>query len=251
MFVYLYPNRQSIKNAIVFATAMLSLIVPLASAADSTPDLGLPLDSAEAKAAIERLKEIQSGIDTLVAYVRQKKVIPLLVQDINTEGKILLKKPNLLRWEIQRPEELLVVIDGKVLWQYRPQAEEATKLILSQNTAARYTMELFFSTMNLSLDGDGLSKRFSVAVYMVSDSTVISLKPKSIIAGKYLNHILIWINTREGTPEKFEVEGRKGSVTITEFSDVKVNKEVKDDAFKFLPPKGVRVIAMDDGEEFE
>src|SRR3989338_10012423 len=74
--------------------------------------LGKPLTSEEMAEAIGRLKDSQKNIDAISASVSQTKKNPLLKEEITTEGTIVLKKPNLLHWDIARPERLTTIADG-------------------------------------------------------------------------------------------------------------------------------------------
>ncbi len=231
------------------AAILLFFFAPAPYAAVETGVLGEPLGPAESEDAIERLRVMQAGIESMAAHVSQRKTTPLLVEEIRTEGSILLKKPHFLRWEVDAPEKLVVVIDGEVMWQYRPDAKEARKRVLSNDVIARQTMRFFSSAMSLSMED--LSKRFLTAVYKVDGSTVVSLRPRSKMAGRYLKRILIWYGDDDGALEKFLMEGKEESVTVTEFGDVRINTDIDENVFKLVLPGDVRIISLEEDEEIQ
>ncbi len=206
--------------------------------------MGQPLGPTEAGAALERLSGIQAGISTMTAGTVQVKTSPLLEGVVRTQGRIWIKRPAFLRWEIDRPERLVIVADAQALTVYRPKAREATIRLLANDMSARYTMEFFSSGMTLSMEE--LSKRFSVSVYSQASSTVVELRPKSRLAGKFLKKAVIAYGP-EGIPEWFEVENANGAITRTELGSVDVNSEIPQATFKLQLPSDVVVRQL--GEE--
>lgn len=196
--------------------------------------LGRPLQSQEIREVVNKIKDAQKGIDAISAVAYQRKKTPLLAKEIATEGTIILKRPNLLHWEVKRPERLTIIVDGKIMWIYHPDSQEAQKYILSEQFIARQAMEFFSSAMDMSLEEMG--KRFDVAVYNPNTSFVFEMRPKSSMAAKYLTAVYIWYKNGEGVPYKFEVLGKNGNTTITELRDVVVNPSLKESLFYFDVP---------------
>lgn len=205
-----------------------------------------PLTRAEAQIELDRLKGSQAGIETMLARVRQKKTSPLLEKEAVTTGSILLKRPNLLRWEVDSPEKLIVVVDGQAMWVYWPSKKLAEKRLLANDPAARYTMSFMSSSMKLSLED--ISSNFNAAVYRDKDkdSTLIELKPRSKMVARFLRSVEISYGP-EGLPQWFRVESADGGVIHTEFEDINVNAPSQADAFTLKLPRGVEVRTL--GEE--
>lgn len=205
-----------------------------------------PLGAEESRAEVERLGALQAGTDSMAALVRQRKTGRNQARAVNTEGSILLKKPNLLRWEIRSPERLTIVVDGSYMWVYRPRAGEARKRDLARDMVARYTTEFFTSALMVSYED--LSKRFNVAVYKENADTVLELVPKSTIALKYLKKVSISYRASDGMPERFVVEGQNGNVTTTEMGEIRTEVPAGNDDFRLDLPKDVKIIGPEDDE---
>lgn len=205
-----------------------------------------PLSREEASAAIERIGELQKDINAITARAFQKKKTALTEREIDAEGTITLKKPNLLYWEVERPEKVIIVADGKRLWVYHPSLKEVQRYLLSGDMAARSTMEFFSSSMAMTIEK--LEKKFEVVVYHPSESYVFELRPRSKIAMKHLSAIYIWYREKDGIPVRFEVIGQKDSRTVTTFNDISINPEIADGLFHFEVPKGVRITNEDENE---
>lgn len=208
--------------------------------ADNVGDIifpGKPLDAREIAKTVNRIKDIQKGIDSISAAIYQKKKNPLLKKEILTEGTIVLKKPNLLFWDVTKPERISIIVDGKIMWVYHPDLKEAQKYVLSEQFMARQTMEFFLSALTMSFEETG--KRFDIAAYNSDDSFVFAMKPKSGMVRKYLSDVYIWYKHNEGIPYKFEVIGKNENTTVTELKDIKLNPPVNENIFRFDAPEGV------------
>jgi len=225
------------------------LLLALSSVAVAGNDTsGVLLSEVDARAAIVELRAQHAGIDTFSAVTVQRKTSALLAEEVRTEGNIVLKKPNLLRWEIQRPTKLIIVADGTAMWIYRPDKKEAEKRILSDDVVARYAMEFFSSTMAFSMER--LSKRFLVEIYKGHGGTVLKLRPRSKMAARHMESLSIWYRGGDGAPEKLVLRSKNKGTTITEFKDVSLNVELGEDQFTLALPKDVLVLGMEEDEDF-
>ena len=209
-----------------------------------------PLSKGETLLAIEKIQGLQENIDSFKARVFQNKKTNLFREEINTVGDITVKKPNLLYWEVEKPEKAIIVVDGEKIWIYHPELKEVQRLFLSQNFTARYAMKFFSSSIKETLKR--IEKKFHLVVYDDSVNYLLELKPRSKLTKKYLSLIHIWIRKKDGIPVRFETMGKKKSHTVTIFKNVTINPKIEKDLFLFKIPKGVKVLSEDedDDEEF-
>ena len=239
----------------LYVVVYLCLIVfaPTASGSNNNEGslpkpLGKPLTSEEMTEAIGKIKDSQKNIDAISASVSQTKKNPLLNKEITTEGTIVLKKPNLLHWDIARPERLTTIADGRILWIYHPDSKEAQRFVIAEQLMAKQTMEFFSSTMNMSVEEMG--KKFEIAAYRPDKNLILEMKPKSSITAKYLAAIYVWYKEDKAVPYKFEVIGKKGNSTVTEFQNIVLNPSIKEDIFRFVLPSDVTITNADEGRGY-
>ncbi len=227
-------------------TVYCLLLFPSISISNSEDNLaesfGKPLQAKEMAEALNRLKDIQKDIDVISAAVYQRKKIPLLKKEVETKGTITMKRPNLLYWDITKPERHITIIDGKNMWVYQPDLKEARRYILSEQFAVKQTMNFFSSAMNMSIKE--MEKNFDIAAYNPGGNLILEMKPKSGMVARYLTAIHIWYKEGEGVPHKFEVIGKKGDTAVTEFTDVALNPSIKENLFHFDAPADVNVITI-------
>ncbi len=238
-------------------SAAILLLVFLSSSVFAVGDLpGRLLGEVESRAVIEVLSTQHAGIETLSAVTLQRRTSPLLAEEIVTEGVIVLKKPNLLRWDIEQPSRLVIAVDGTAMWIYHPDKKEAEKRVLSDDVVARYAMEFFSSTMNLSIER--LSKRFFVEIYKgeggeskTGSSIILKLRPRSKMAARHLDSIAIWYREKDGSPERMTLRSRNKAVTTTEFKEVELNVAVGAEKFALALPGDVLITGlMEEDEDF-
>lgn len=228
----------------VFFLFFALLFAPITAYCAETSRFGHPLRASDAAAALDRLSGIQASISSMSGRTVQTKTSPLLEGIVRTEGRIWTARPAFLRWEIDRPERLVIVADAESMTVYRPKAKEATRRLLANDMSARYAMDFFSSGMTLSMEG--LSKRFNVTVYSDAASTVVELHPRSRVAGRFLKKAVIAYG-KDGIPEWFEVENANGALTRTELDAVDINPEMPPSTFKLVLPGDVVVRQL--GEE--
>jgi len=214
--------------------------------ADAPPVQGRRLDDKEIGEAFVKIRSLQEGVSSASAGMRQTKTNPLLKKPLVSEGTVLLKKPNLLRMEVKRPEHTLTVVDGKVMWVYRPDAKEAQKYVLSEQLMANQAVKFFSSAMNISLEE--LGKKFKVEMFEDAGVYVLDLAPSSGMAAKFLSKIRIYFKDGAPLPFRHEVIGKKGNLTVMEFSDTVLNPTTAPDAFTFTLPKDARITNTFDEE---
>ncbi len=210
------------------------------------PVQGRRLNDKEAAEAFVKIKSLQEGLVAASANMRQTKTNPILKKPLVSEGTVLLKKPNLLRMEVKRPEHTLTVVDGKVMWVYLPGVKEAQKYVLSEQLMANQAVKFFSSSMNVSLEE--LGKKFKVEVFEDSGVYVVDLAPSAGMAAKFISKIRIYFRDGSPLPFKHEIIGKKGNLTVMEFTDTVLNPSIAPGAFTFALPDGARITNTFDEE---
>ena len=138
-----------------------------------------------------------------------------------------------MRWDYEVPTPRLFIADGQVLWVYEPEEAQVFKRQLA-------TAQLPVALRFLKGEGD-LSLEFNYSTPIRGSGTfTLALTPKRP-SGEY-TRLELTVDQ-----ETFEVKASAlidptGNTNHIQFSDVKVNKGLPEDGFKFTPPKGVRII---------
>lgn len=148
-----------------------------------------------------------------------------------SEGTLAVKRVNRLRWETTAPYAYLIVTDGKVLWRYDRDLEQATRQPFDGELA---------NAPALILSGDmaRIRAHYDVTWEQGSAGDWFKLQPK---AAKPLFRELKLLFSAAGLAE-LDLVDNLAQRTEIRFSKVVANAALPDALFTFSPPTGVDVI---------
>jgi len=207
--------------------------------AEAAPSPAHLIQGQERAEVIAKLQAQQREVTSIQAAVVQRKRHPLLAAEATSEGRLLFKRPGLVRWEVDTPERAIIVIDGHTLLTYRPDRKVAERRDLRDDFGARAAVEFFTSGMNLAVPD--LEKRFQVDVYRENGTTVFLLTPRSRLVAQAIASVAIYRRDTDAVPQQIVVVGQQGDRTDITLSHVTINPQVSADAFTLALGPGVRV----------
>jgi outer membrane lipoprotein carrier protein len=146
-------------------------------------------------------------------------------------GKLYLQKPGKFRWDYSEPSEQLILADGKQIWFYDKDLQQANVRNMDASLA---------NTPAVLLSGGGsLSSQFDVTALAPSDGLEwYQLIPKH----PDTDFQLVRIGFRNGDLASMFLADKLNQVTQLTFTNPKRNAKYAADLFKFVPPPGVDVI---------
>ncbi|MDD2840907.1 MAG: outer membrane lipoprotein chaperone LolA [Tolumonas sp.] len=177
-------------------------------------------DSAALKKKLASIRQFSAHFEQTVTDAQGK---PLQ----NGSGEMVLQRPDHFRWEAKKPDDNLILSDGKAVWLYDPFVEQVTVMSLSK--AVVNTPFLLISSTddkiwkNYLIDQDGSA--FTITSKQ-KDQRIESLR----MVFDNQNHI-----TRM---EVSEAQGQRSEFTLSAFN---ANPTIKADTFNFKTPEGVTV----------
>ncbi len=195
----------------LFLASLLLIIFTSVSAADILDDL----------------KAKQAKIKTVSANFTQEKKTKLLTKPIRTDGRFLYKQPDRIRWEYKGNVNLQVIFNGKDIWLYYPELKEADKL----SGLSQYGSLMQFDVLSMSRDYTITARK---------EKTIIFLKFSPKAKGP-ISQIEMEVPEESSFPRMVKLFDQNNEPTTITFRDVKLNPDMKDDNFIFVPDKGVTV----------
>lgn len=146
-------------------------------------------------------------------------------------GKLSLQKPGRFRWDYSQPSEQLILADGKQIWFYDKDLQQANVRDMDASLA---------NTPAVLLSGGGsLSSQFDVTALPPSDGLQwYQLIPKRADT----DFQLVRIGFRNGELASMFLADKLNQVTQLTFTNPKRNAKFSPDLFSFVPPPGVDVI---------
>jgi outer membrane lipoprotein-sorting protein len=203
---------------------------------------GIPLQGEERARAIEGLRARQRDVGTLRATVVQRKQHPMLKGEVVTEGTLLFRRPNRLRWEVATPERTIIVIDDQALVIYHPERREVERRDLRDDFGSRAVVD--FLTAGMNLDVAELEKRFQVDLYRDDGRLSLVLTPRSRWVARAIASVTITQDEADALPRQIVVVGQKGDRTETSLAHAVVNPPLAEDAFTLRLGPEVRVVEV-------
>ena len=163
---------------------------------------------------------------------------PLTGNRIHARGQVLRKAPDLLAITFTDPAGDKIIADGKAVWVYLPSTNpgQVIKMTPGESDAERLdpASQLLRSPRSRFNLADG-----GAATVSGRQTRVVLLTPKR---RETFTKAKVWIDTRNGLVRRFEVTEPSGLVRNVTLTSIQGNVTVPAAAFRFSPPRGVRVI---------
>ena len=142
---------------------------------------------------------------------------------------MILQRPGKFRWQTEQPQEQLIIANNNIVWIYDKDLAQATKQ--KQQNDDRLSPALLLSTSNNKLLNNFIIETRSDYEFILKprlDSNVLFTKLKLLFQQDKL--------------QRMEMYDRLGQITRIYFTHIKVNDEVPNKLFEFIPPTGVDVV---------
>jgi outer membrane lipoprotein carrier protein len=195
-----------------------------------------------ADAVMDRAVAAYSHLSSMRAGFTQTLTNPLTGSTQTTSGVILRKKPNLLSIDFDSGDR--VAADGSSLWVYLPSSTPGQVMRMPAKGASADAMDPAGEFL------DSPRTRFTVASSGTATlggrpTHAVTLVPKR--ANPNFTSAKVWIDDADSSIRQFDIEtanGLKRHVVITSFT---ANPALSRASFRFVPPKGAKVIDQASG----
>jgi chaperone LolA len=173
-----------------------------------------------------------ASTSTYEASFRQTIEISGIGGEVLSAGRFYFSRPDRMRWDYTEGDVQRVIGDGRWIWVYQPDLEQAYKIDYKAAFGSGGLVALL-------ADREGLSQRYVLELIdETTDSVTLRLSPKQG-AGETLD---LQMSADTMDLESVVVSDPAGSVTHVEFHDIKRNVAVDAGLFVFTPPDGVDII---------
>ena len=184
--------------------------------------------------ALDAIQRQYEKVSTFEADFTQRSYVKMMNQTQSVKGTVKIKKPGKMKWVYGAPDTQILISDGKNLWLYVPEEEQATKVpvesIYSSNTPA------------LFLAGKGkLTRSFNVeSVSQENQNILVTLVPKNEDQG--LARLILHANKKNYQITGSTVYDKLGNKTDIRFSRIRINREIPEEQFQLKTPPGVEIL---------
>jgi len=184
--------------------------------------------------ALDAIQQKYEKVSTFEANFTQESYVKMMNQTQSVKGTVKIKKPGKMKWVYGAPDTQTLISDGKTLWLYVPEEEQATKVpvesIYSSNTPA------------LFLAGKGkLTRSFNVeSVNEENKNILVTLVPKN--EDQSLARLVLYANKKNYQITGSTVYDKLGNKTEIRFSRIRINREIPEEQFQLKTPPGVEIL---------
>ncbi len=225
--VHAATTNASASVAVGPASVSANLAASAATEADATAAL---------TRALSKLSSLQANF-TQTTQTTAPKAAPRAGQQLrashlnqNFSGVMQVKRPGNFRWETTSPMKQLIVTNGKTVWIYDPDLEQATRQKMDEQVG---------NTPALLLSGqtDSIMKSFKV-------TQPNRTQPNFVLYPRNKDGVFESMSIRFAgdVPSQMVLKDSLGQQTTVTFSNAKLNASLNADLFAFVPPKGTDVI---------
>ena len=190
-----------------------------------------------AEEVADKVQATYRGFSDLEAVFVQKATNRLSGTSQEASGRLFLKWPGKMRWEYDKPEPRLFLIDGKTLWSYSPMERQA---VAQEVKGAISTGPIGILFGVSSLRRDFRVRTITHAGTRDTQEYLLDLAPK----GEDLSfkRVILAIDRESFLIQRLTVFDLYGNTTAVDLSDLKVNGGLKDGLFSFSPPPGTDLV---------
>ncbi len=180
---------------------------------------------------VQRLEKKYRSINTLTARFTQVSK-GLSAMDGASGGMVYFKRPGRIRWSYRGDITDEIIGDGKVLWFYQPDLNQAFK---SSETNPGISTDFLSGMMNIS-------KYFRAQKGAKSKKGLVSIRLEPRQYHPQIKTLVLEVNPETLLVKRFVLTDHYGNTTTVTFSDIKVNPPIDDGIFSFSPPEGTVII---------
>ncbi|HUX33120.1 MAG TPA: outer membrane lipoprotein carrier protein LolA [Gemmatimonadaceae bacterium] len=193
-----------------------------------------------ARAAVQHAVDAWKPVRTVRATFQQTVHNALTGTSATAEGEYVQRRPDRISVRFHDPDGDRIVADGTWLWLYLPSS--TPNQVIKQPASAD-------GTGTVDLTGEFLDDPF--VKYDVTDRGAATLdgRPVHVVqltprpgGPTAFSNATVWIDDGDAYIRQFEVEQSNGVTRRVHLTSLHVNGPVDDAAFKFVVPKGARVV---------
>lgn len=203
------------------------------------PQRAAAQSAASAEAAYDRVAKSWSALRTLEARFDQRIMNPLLGRTATSRGVFLQERPGKVSITFTDPAGDRIVGDGTSLWVYLPSSAPGQVLKLPASADGAIVADLLGMLLDTPRRAFVISGGEAEAVDG-RPTRRVQLTPKLDAAVPFVRATL-WLDEQGARPSRvqvIDVQGVDRTITLTTWVP---NATLPRDAFRFSPPRGVRV----------
>lgn len=171
----------------------------------------------------------QTSVTSLEASFTQERKLPSLKSPVSTPGKLMMQRPDKLRWELGSPIETLAVSDGTTMTLLQASDKSARQVGTDSPQAKQFS----FLGGNALASPEAFREAFEITDWRVSSGIhQYTLQPKERRMRANVPWVFLDIDPASNELRALELEMKDKSRIRTVFTNTKLNGKLPTSAFK-------------------
>jgi len=215
-----------ISNASVIpAKAGICLIYLLLFLCSTSLHAQIQMSASEADALKAAVKSISAETETITADFVQYKRLDFLADDVESNGKLAFKSPNMVKWEYKEPFGTSIIFKNETL--YVDNNGDKSEMDLGSNQLFKQLNQLIVN----SIKGDMFDEsKFEITYFKTDGKNEVHFNPKDEQFSEIIKSFHITFNTK-GEVQKVKMIEASDDYTQIVFSNRTANQILSDDVF--------------------
>jgi outer membrane lipoprotein carrier protein len=194
----------------------------------------------------------EGGLDEIVKQVEKRYDVPGFTSDFHqistikamdiadeATGKMFVRKPEMMRWEYEKPEHQIIITNAERLWIYRPQDNQ---VIVGKSPAfvAGGKGAGFLADIKV------LRRKFDISIAPSDNDQFYVLKLVPIEKSIDVERILLYVSKATYTVQRVVTYNTYGDETLIDLLNSRFDQVPDLSLFTFTIPEGTDVVTMDE-----
>ena len=185
-----------------------------------------PLNSNQIKVFKEKVKQLDGNTRTIVSDFVQYKHLSFLDNDVKTNGKLVFKTPDLIKWEYTSPYKYSVIFKKDKL--FIDDEGDKSKIDLGSNKMFKGLNKIITNSIKGNLFNDD---EFSISYLKVEDHYVVIFIPKDESMRQFISKFELTFNIKTSDVTEVKMIEPSEDYTKIVFKNKARNATVKDEVF--------------------
>lgn len=179
------------------------------------------------KEIIGRIMQVSGEMSSMQCDFTQVKELSFMDEKITSEGKMVFKKPNKIRWEYTKPMKYIFSMDGQNI--RMTSGDNTTTISANQNKLFKEIS----SVMVGGIGGAGLvdSPDFDAQFFMGSNDYKVVLVPKKKEVKDLFSAIQVYVGKSDNRIRSVELVEQSGDRMTVTMKNVQMNTAIDDELF--------------------
>jgi outer membrane lipoprotein-sorting protein len=186
-----------------------------------------PATDAQQKDIVDKIRQAANSMKTMKCDFTQVKELSFMDEKVTSEGKMVYKQTNKIRWEYIKPYSYVFATDGNNVHMYSGN---------NTNSVPVKSSKLFSEISNIMIggvSGNGLidSPSFSTQFSIENESYRVTLTPVKKEVKDIFASIYLYVDKADYRIRSVELIEKNGDKTSIQLKNIQVNASINDEVF--------------------